>query len=69
MANAEDLQAFLDFARTTAREAGAHTLKYFQTDAAQAEFKSDDTPVTIADREAEELRRPNPMFLRTVICG
>lgn len=51
------LADFLSFAETTAREAGALTLEYFLTDGARAEFKSDDTPVTIADRKAEELIR------------
>jgi histidinol-phosphatase len=53
----DSLQTYLEFARETAREAGQLTLRYFQTDAARAEFKSDDTPVTIADREAEQLIR------------
>src|SRR5690606_21670988 len=48
---------FLRFAESTAREAGALTLEYFLTDGARAEFKCDDTPVTIADRKAEELIR------------
>ena len=56
MPNAEDLQAFLDFARSTAREAGAHTLKYFQTDAAQAEFKSDDTENTSSNTQAKTVK-------------
>lgn len=51
------LADFLSFAEQTAREAGALTLEYFLTDGARAEFKSDDTPVTIADRKAEELIR------------
>ena len=51
------LADYLRFAESTAREAGALTLKYFLTDAARADFKSDDTPVTIADREAEALIR------------
>jgi myo-inositol-1(or 4)-monophosphatase len=51
------LADFLSFAETTAREAGALTLEYFLTEGARAEFKSDDTPVTIADRKAEELIR------------
>lgn len=51
------LAEFLRFAETTAREAGALTLEYFLTDGAKAEFKSDDTPVTVADRKAEELIR------------
>ena len=53
----ESLRNYLEFARETAREAGQLTLRYFQTDAARAEFKSDDTPVTVADREAEQLIR------------
>lgn len=51
------LSEYLAFAERTAREAGALTLCYFQTDAASPEFKGDDTPVTIADREAEALIR------------
>ncbi|MAS93760.1 MAG: histidinol phosphate phosphatase [Verrucomicrobiales bacterium] len=51
------LSEFLSFAEATAREAGALTLEYFLTDAAQPEFKGDDTPVTIADRNAEKLIR------------
>lgn len=53
----EDLQPYLDFARETAREAGRLTLEYFLTDRAEAEYKADDSPVTIADRRAEELVR------------
>jgi len=51
------LQDFLRFAETTAREAGVLTMEYFLTDAARPEFKADDTPVTVADRRAEELIR------------
>jgi myo-inositol-1(or 4)-monophosphatase len=51
------LAEYLQFAETTAREAGKLTLDYFLTDAAAPEFKGDDTPVTIADRGAEELIR------------
>lgn len=57
MPAADSLRSYLDFARATAHEAGQLTLRYFQTDAARAEFKLDDTPVTIADREAEQLIR------------
>jgi myo-inositol-1(or 4)-monophosphatase len=53
----EDLRGYLDFAAQTAYEAGRLTLGYFRTDAARPEFKSDDTPVTAADREAEKLIR------------
>ena len=51
------LPEFLHFAENTAREAGALTLQYFLTDGAKADYKADDTPVTIADRKAEELIR------------
>ena len=51
------LARYLEFAERTAREAGALTLEYFLTDLAPAEFKGDDTPVTIADRKAEILIR------------
>ncbi|MEM9015796.1 MAG: inositol monophosphatase family protein [Verrucomicrobiota bacterium] len=51
------LETYLRFAEETARAAGALTLRYFQTEEAKAEFKGDDTPVTIADREAEQLVR------------
>lgn len=52
-----DLRPYLQFAEATAKEAGEITLRYFQTEAARPEFKADDTPVTIADREAEQLIR------------
>ncbi len=52
----ESLPDLLQFTRQIAREAGQLTLNYFQRDFA-TEFKSDDSPVTIADREAEELVR------------
>ncbi|MCC9599700.1 histidinol-phosphatase [Stieleria sp. JC731] len=40
-----------------AKAAGDHTLKYFQNDQLQVDAKKDDSPVTIADREAEQLAR------------
>ena len=46
----------LNFAIETAQLAGELTLEYFQKDI-QPDFKEDDTPVTIADRKAEELIR------------
>lgn len=49
----EDLRRF---AVTLARRAGELTLRYFQSDVA-VEIKSDETPVTRADREAERLIR------------
>lgn len=47
-------QEFLNFAVETAWQAGRLTLGYFQTDL-KTDFKSDNTPVTEADRRAEEL--------------
>jgi histidinol-phosphatase len=50
------LSTYLDFAIQTVYEAGRLTLGYFNRGIA-ADFKKDDTPVTIADREAEILIR------------
>lgn len=50
------LDELLDFAVTAAREAGAITLEYFQTDLA-VRTKSDQSPVTMADLKAEERLR------------
>ena len=50
------LQPYLDFAREVAWEAGRLTLGYYQS-GLRPDFKSDDTPVTVADREAEQLIR------------
>lgn len=40
-----------------ARAAGDHTLRYFGDQSLTVDAKSDDSPVTIADREAEQLVR------------
>src|SRR5688572_12536521 len=50
------LKTLLDFSIDAAREAGALTLDYFQTGTA-VELKADRSPVTAADRGAEELLR------------
>jgi histidinol phosphatase-like enzyme (inositol monophosphatase family) len=50
------LKEMLDFAVDAAREAGALTLRYFQKNT-PVELKADRTPVTAADRGAEELMR------------
>ncbi len=50
------LCSYLNFAIETAYLAGRLTLGYFQT-GVRPDFKADDTPVTIADRKAEELIR------------
>ncbi len=52
----ESLRPYLEFAMETAWQAGRLTLGYFQTDL-QPDLKADDTPVTVADRKAEELIR------------
>ncbi len=52
----ESLQPYYEFAVQTAYLAGKLTLGYFQADV-RPEFKGDDTPVTIADRSAEQLIR------------
>lgn len=49
-------QSYMEFAAETAYLAGRLTLGYFQA-GIRPEFKEDDTPVTIADREAEKLIR------------
>lgn len=52
----ESLRSLLDFAVETAYLAGRSTLGYFNV-GVTAEFKADDTPVTIADRQAETIIR------------
>jgi histidinol phosphatase-like enzyme (inositol monophosphatase family) len=52
----QDISEALAFATDAARQAGEFTLQYFQKDPT-VEMKSDNTPVTIADRGAEELLR------------
>ncbi len=47
----------LELARQIAQEAGALTLRYFQQSDLQIDLKRDATPVTVADREAEQLLR------------
>ncbi len=54
--DAKSLQDVLDFAVDAARAAGELTLRYFQT-ALTVETKTDNSPVTVADRGAEELLR------------
>jgi histidinol-phosphatase len=56
MGMAEDLQEYLRFARETAYQAGRLTLEYFNK-GVQADAKADGSPVTIADRKAEQLVR------------
>jgi histidinol phosphatase-like enzyme (inositol monophosphatase family) len=56
MPSDQNLRTRLDFARESAVAAGGLVMSYFQTDIA-VETKSDASPVTIADRKAEELLR------------
>ncbi len=57
MNNPSDLQLRLERAVAMARAAGELTLKYFQQRHLAVERKSDRSPVTVADREAETLLR------------
>jgi myo-inositol-1(or 4)-monophosphatase len=50
------LDEYLAFATETAYLAGRLTLGYYQT-GTRPDFKADDSPVTVADRKAEELIR------------
>lgn len=52
-----DLSSRLELAISAGKEAGRLTLKYFQQDNFAVERKADQSPVTIADRSAEELLR------------
>lgn len=51
-----DLDAIHKSAIEIAKEGGGHTLQYFNQ-AVEIERKSDDSPVTVADREAESIMR------------
>ena len=51
-----NLQAYLDFTTQLAYRAGRITLGYFNT-GIRPDFKTDDTPVTAADRAAEQFIR------------
>lgn len=52
--NKYKLRSKLEFAISVAREAGDITRKYYQTDNLSVEVKSDDSPVSIADKKSEE---------------
>jgi histidinol-phosphatase len=57
VALAAEIARRLELAITAGKEAGRLTLRYFQQDNLQVERKSDLSPVTIADRSAEQLLR------------
>ncbi len=52
-----DWNSRLELATAAARRAGQHTLKYFQSADLAVDNKADASPVTVADREAEQLLR------------
>ena len=54
--NERELREILDFAVESAHLAGVLTLGYFQS-SVRPEMKTDNTPVTVADRAAEQLLR------------
>src|SRR5262245_14338130 len=54
---AAEIARRLQLAISAGKEAGRLTLRYFQQDNFQVERKSDASPVTIADRSAEQLLR------------
>ena len=64
-------QARLELAVDAALEAGRHTLRYFRQDDLVVDRKTDDSPVTIADKEAEQLlrRRIEERFPDDAILG
>jgi histidinol-phosphatase len=55
--NQDLLTSRLELARRIAVAAGQHTLKYFQQANYEVERKGDASPVTVADKEAEQLLR------------
>jgi histidinol phosphatase-like enzyme (inositol monophosphatase family) len=67
----EELTTRLELALAAARESGEITLRYFRGEQLQVERKSDDSPVTIADREAEQhlRKRIAAAFPRDAILG
>jgi len=66
-----DVAARLELAIEAAREAGQITLEYFRRDDLQVDRKADDSPVTVADRRAEEhlRRRITGAFPEDAILG
>src|SRR5579871_2794181 len=57
MSQSPDLKRRLDFARTAAVDAGKLILEYYQSSGLNVDRKGDNSPVTIADRRAEEFLR------------
>ncbi len=67
----QDVKDRLELAVAAARKAGQLTLAYFQQSGLAVERKTDGTPVTVADRSAEELLREEieRAFPRDAILG
>jgi histidinol-phosphatase len=70
-ADSKDIARRLEFAVQAARQAGNITLEYFRTEDLVINLKQDDTPVTIADKRAEEHLRDTiaKTFPRDAILG
>lgn len=68
---ASEIRTRLDLAVEAAREAGEITLQYYRRDDLEVERKGDDSPVTIADREAEQhlRRRISEVFPEDAVLG
>ena len=66
-----ELSSRLELALAAAREAGEVTLRYFQREDLAVELKPDASPVTAADREAEQMlrRRILAAFPRDALMG
>ncbi|HOM16843.1 MAG TPA: histidinol-phosphatase [Thermoguttaceae bacterium] len=69
--SAHEIESRLECAVQWAREAGQFTLKYFRRPDLAVERKSDASPVTVADRGAEELlrQRISEQFAQDGILG
>src|SRR5262245_28731569 len=57
MSQTSERQRRLEFARSAALEAGKVILEYYQSASLAIDWKRDNSPVTVADRRAEELLR------------
>ncbi len=55
--DSEQLQERLEFAREIARHVADEILRYYRADDLEVELKGDSSPVTLADRNAEQLLR------------
>ncbi|NUQ63166.1 MAG: histidinol-phosphatase [Pirellulales bacterium] len=69
--SAPDIKARLDLAVEAAEEAGEITLQFYRRDDLEVERKPDDSPVTVADRQAEQhlRQRISEAFPEDAILG